>query len=720
MEAGSTTRPLRVLWFGVLLVAIALSRVYSYLLFHSLIEIFDIVVLAALFILAWNTRHLHSHAYLLFFGIMSMSLAILTVLHLLAYSGMGVFPEHDANLQTQLWIASRYLLSLSMLVAPLLVGRKLNENAVMAGYGVLTLVLIATIFGGAFPTTYVEGIGLTPFKRISEYVISGIFLVSIGSLHQKRQSFDPSIYRLLIRATGVMVVAELAFILYRDVYDLFTMGGHLLTLVSFYLVYVALVETGLRRPYALLFRDLQKRNTELEAARDRLEVLWTQTSEAEAALRESEQQVRRKLNAILLPEGDLATLELADVVDIPALQELMDTFYAITHFGVGIVDLKGRVLVATGWQDVCTQYHRACPQTSARCRESDIALSEGVMPGTFKAYKCRNGMWDMVTPISVGETHVGNLFLGQFLYEDEIIDDSFFRAQAQDYGFNEAAYLAALARVPRWSHAEVEQVMEFYATFAHQLSELSYANIRLAGTLAERDELLTSLQDSLDEKTVLLREVHHRVKNNLTTIIGLVVLQQNTISDPTTVAQFQELEGRVRSISMVHELLYGSRTLSRINFESYLQTLVSRLQDTLDVDDEVEMTVAAPNVVMNVDVAVPCGLIVNELVTNAFKYAFPPTRRANGGPGYRISVTADYDGELLTLAVSDNGVGLPATPVAAPFTDLEPYQRRDASGGLGLHLVRILGEHQLNGQIEIEHGAGTTFRLRFDPRRFDR
>ena len=721
MEAKNTnaTRSFGIPWFAVMLVGIALTRSYSYLLFHSLVEAFSVAVLAGLFILAWNTRDIHKHNYLLFFGIMSISLSTLTLVHLLAFSGMGVFPEYDANLPTQLWIASRYLLSLSMLVAPLLIGRKLKANAIMAGYAVLTFVLLGVIFTGIFPDSFVEGIGLTPFKRISEYVISGIFLASIGFLHRKRASFNPGVYRLLVGATVVLVVAELAFTLYTDVYDLVNMGGHLLTLVGFYLVYTALVETGLRRPYALLFHDVEQRNAELEAARDRLEVLWTQTSEAEAALRESEQQVRRKLDAILLPEGDLETLELTDIVDVPALQTLMDEFYAVTHFGVGIVDLKGRVLVATGWQNICTQFHRACPETAARCQESDIALSSGVAQGAFKVYKCRNGMWDMVTPIFVGDNHVGNFFLGQFLYDDETIDESFFRAQAERYGFDVEAYLTALVQVPRWSRQRVEAVMQFYATFAHQLSTLSYANIRLARTLTERDGLLASLQESLDEKTVLLREVHHRVKNNLTTIIGLVVLQQNTIGDPDTVAQFQQLERRVRSISMVHDLLYGSQTLSRINFETYLETLVAQLQDTLDVDGEVEMTVAAPDVAMSLDVAVPCGLIVNELVTNAFKYAFPPARRENGRAPCRIAVMADYDGELITLSVSDNGVGLPKTPTTPPPSGPAGGRGHGAPGGLGLNLIRMLGEHQLGGQIEIGQEAGTTFTIRFAPGRFE-
>lgn len=707
-----STRRSSFVWFALTLLAVGLSRFHSYLLFHSLVEILGIGLLAGVFILAWNTRHIQKHAYLLFVGIAGAFVAAFATVHLLAYKGMNVFPEYQADLATQLWIASRYVLSLSMLAAPLYVGRKLRAGAMFGGYAALAALLFYVIFAGAFPACFIEGFGLTPFKKVSEFVVSAILVASIWALHRERERFDRGVYRLLVGATGVIVISELAFVLYVGVYDIINVIGHLLGLVGYYLIYVALVETGLRQPYALLFRDLQRQNDELEAARDRLEVLWAKSIEAEAALRESESQVRRKLDVILAPEGDLGNLELADIIDTQAVQALMDQFYAITRFGVGIIDLKGRVLVATGWQDICTQFHRACEASGAMCRESDLALSRGVAPGTFKAYKCRNNMWDVVTPIVVGGNHVGNIFLGQFLYEDEVVDRGLFRDQAQAYGFDEAAYLAALERVPRWSRAEVHAVMAFYATFARHLSTLSYANIRLARTLTERDELLGSLQQSLDEKTVLLREVHHRVKNNLTTIIGLMMLQQATLTDAATIERFQDLEGRVRSISMVHELLYQSELLSSLDFEQYLHTLVTRLGDMLDPNGEFAVTVAASDVEMSLDLAVPCGLIINELVTNAFKHAFPPLRHQNGSVQPRIVVTAAGDDELITLSVSDNGVGLPDTPSV-------PQGGVPDKSGLGLHLVRLLSEQQLRGHLAVQRGEGTTFRVAFPAVRYE-
>ncbi|MCX6690468.1 MAG: PocR ligand-binding domain-containing protein, partial [Methanoregula sp.] len=143
---------------------------------------------------------------------------------------------------------------------------------------------------------------------------------------------------------------------------------------------------------------------------------------AEEALRESEERVKKKLDALLSPTGDIGILDLADVIDIPAIQSLMNDFFSLTQIGGGIIDLHGNVLVAAGGQDICTQFHRVHPVTLKNCLESDTVLSGGTTPGTFRIYQCKNHMWDIVTPIMVGEKHMGNLLLGQFLFDDDPVN----------------------------------------------------------------------------------------------------------------------------------------------------------------------------------------------------------------------------------------------------------------------------------------------------------
>lgn len=216
--------------------------------------------------------------------------------------------------------------------------------------------------------------------------------------------------------------------------------------------------------------------------------------QAEAKLRESEARVRLKLDSILLPEGDLGVLDLRDILNVEAIQSLMDEFHTLTRMPMSIIDLKGNVLVGVGWQEICTRFHRVHPETSRNCFESDIELSRQITPGTFKIYRCKNNMWDVATPLIIGGKQMGSLFMGQFFFDDESVDESLFRQQAARYGFDEEQYMLALHSVPRLSREDLDACMAFFLKLADFLSKLSHGNLKLARSLAERDTLMSSLQ----------------------------------------------------------------------------------------------------------------------------------------------------------------------------------------------------------------------------------
>jgi PAS domain S-box-containing protein len=211
---------------------------------------------------------------------------------------------------------------------------------------------------------------------------------------------------------------------------------------------------------------------------------------------QSKQFFRLKLENDLSSSQKMDSLELSDIIDVQSIQPLMDDFYKLTHIPIGINDLKGNVLVTVGWQEICARFHRIHPETFRYCVESDTKLSSGVIPGEFKLYRCKNNMWDIVTPIMVSNQHIGYVFGGQFFFEDDHLDYEFFRAQAKKYGFNEEEYIAALEKVPRLSREAVETGLGFFRTFANMLSQLSYSNIKLAQSLKERNELVEALQES--------------------------------------------------------------------------------------------------------------------------------------------------------------------------------------------------------------------------------
>ncbi len=243
----------------VILAGLYLLSRYNYLLFHSFAEGFSIVIAFAIFAIAWNSRRFLDNNYLLFVGIAYLFVGILDFIHTLGYRGMGVFPGYGTNLATQLWIAARYMESLSLLVAPLLLQRKLRVNLTFLVYAAITTLLLASIFRwNIFPAAFVEGAGLTLFKVISEYVISVILLGAIWLLYQRRAAFSSGVSRLVVASIGITIASEMAFTLYTDAFGVANMVGHLLKIVSFYLIYKALIEMGLKSPYDLLFRNLKR------------------------------------------------------------------------------------------------------------------------------------------------------------------------------------------------------------------------------------------------------------------------------------------------------------------------------------------------------------------------------------------------------------------------------------------------------------------------------
>ncbi|MBW7895515.1 MAG: PAS domain S-box protein [Opitutaceae bacterium] len=227
--------------------------------------------------------------------------------------------------------------------------------------------------------------------------------------------------------------------------------------------------------------------------------------------------------------------------------------------------------------------------------------------------------------------------------------------------------------------------------------------LRISGThvdIHERKLAEEKLRTSLREKEALLKEVHHRVKNNLQVIISLLRLEAGRSKEPSRREVLQEMQGRIRSMALLHETLYRSGNFAGVNLADYLRqvaTQVFRAQNTAPGRVQLSLELAAVSVDM--DQAIPCGLIVNELVTNSLKHAFPDARAG----AMKVSLGKVGEGPLHQLEITDNGVGLPA--------DFE----LQTSGTLGMQLVADLSR-QLQGEFELGRGPGARFALRFTPR----
>ena len=242
-----------------ILFGLYLMSQYSYLLFHSVAEIFSILVAFSIFIITWNSRRFLDTGYFRLIGVAYLFIGAVDLLHTLSFDGMGVFPITGSNQAVQLWVTARYVESLSLLAAPLVMHRTLRMRLVLPGYTLVVGLLLAVIFyGGIFPDSYVEGVGLTWFKVASEYIIIAILLASLGLLLMRREEFDRDVLLLLAASIIITALSEAAFTLYVGVTGTFNLLGHFLKIVSFFLIYKAIVETGITRPFDILFRNLRQ------------------------------------------------------------------------------------------------------------------------------------------------------------------------------------------------------------------------------------------------------------------------------------------------------------------------------------------------------------------------------------------------------------------------------------------------------------------------------
>ncbi len=226
----------------------------------------------------------------------------------------------------------------------------------------------------------------------------------------------------------------------------------------------------------------------------------------------TKKQLIRKLNALnptlSQPEDSMAGdcskpdqscaigYSFRDLINIEELQKMMDLLYDLTGFPIGIIDVDNNILVATGWQDICTKFHRIHPETRKKCFECDHYIAEHLTEGRYIEYKCKNGLWDIAQPVIIEGKHVATVFLGQFLYEDEKPDMDFFEGQAEKYGFDKDEYIAALRRLPFFSRETIKKVISFYVLLTNTLSKQGLASLKQLRELKNRKKVEDTLRES--------------------------------------------------------------------------------------------------------------------------------------------------------------------------------------------------------------------------------
>jgi PAS domain S-box-containing protein len=659
------------------------------------------------------------------------------------------------------------------------------------------------------------GQGQTPFKIGMEYLISGILVLSAFLLYRNRDAFDPQVMMLLYLSIAATILSELAFTTYFNTYGFTNFLGHILKILAFLCIYLAVIDTGFSRPFALIFRDLsqsreelrdlnsrleskvEERTMELRQSNENLRASCEQLSAAEEKLRVQNSELSRRDDAVQAINRDLEkrveerTSELQHVneelrnsqeglhrqIDALAARDRLlaesEERFRISAYSVsdviwdwkippGTLDWYGDIDEMLGyapgefprtpvaWENIihpddqlrvmeilhrhvtagtpyATEYRvvrkdgairtwtdrgnvmrdmdgtayrmvGSCNDiTDYRMAEETLRASEVRYRRLFEAAQDGILILDAVTgqivdvnPFLISmlgfshEQFQGKKIWDIGVFKDLIANkDNFEELQRKEY----IRYENLPLETADGRNIAVEFVSNVYRVNDRKVIQ---CNIR---DITERRKLADQIEASLAEKETLLKEIHHRVKNNLQIITSMLNLQIRKINDPATIETLKDSQSRVRSMALVHEHLYRSEDLSRIDLRNYIRALGTGLFQSYEAANRgIRLDLNVQDVHVDINTAIPLGLISNELITNALKYAF------EGKKDGRISIYAADESGGLRFVVADNGTGMPETVTF------------ENQASLGLRLVSLLTE-QLKGTVAIDRMDGTTFTI---------
>lgn len=637
----------------LVLLGLYLVGTSTYLLFHSLAEMFSIVIACGIFMVAWNSRQPEENTYFLFVGIAYLFVGGMDLLHTLAYPGMGIFPGADTNLAAQIWIVARAFESVSLLLAALLLGRSFNVNLVFLPYALVFLLAFESIFHwNIFPDCFVEGVGLTPFKKGSEYVISLILAASIYPLYRKRERFDTGVLRLLVASIIVTIASELTFTLYIRAYGFANFVGHLLKILSFYLIYRAVIYSGLRRPFAVLFRDLKQSE---KALRDAFEESSRHASETSALL-----------------ECSHAILEELDFADAAAA--VFKSCKNLIGAAAGYVALlskdgaENEVLFLDSGGLPCT-VDPELPMPIRGLRAEAYNTGKPVYENRFDSSE-----WNRFLP--AGHAKLLNVLFAPLLLDGQAVGLIGLANKPGGFTDNDARLAAAFA-----DHAAIA-LQNSRSLEALRESEVRYRN--LSESLEETvKRKMAELQQAerLAAMGRMVSTVAHEVRNPLQNIqMGVDAMHKKIGQDKDKreileeinygVGILNEIIGELLEYAKPLELHYSSLSVRQL-VEQVLKTLTHKLPN---IDTHLELECEERKI--SVDTVRFAEVLVN-LISNAVE-AMP-----NGGNLKIHSRLHENDGTpVLRLSISDTGAGIKQEHMERIY---EPFFTTKTRGiGLGI------------------------------------
>ncbi|MEJ2104891.1 MAG: MASE3 domain-containing protein [Ignavibacteriaceae bacterium] len=705
---------IRISILGILIALILyIISLNNYLLFHSLAESFSIIISCGIFMFIWNSRRHIDNNFFIIIGIAYLFIAFLDLIHTFTYRGVQIIPEHTTNLPTQLWIAARYLQSLTLLAAPFFIGKKIRTFIVMYAYALITVIIITSIFfWKIFPQCYIEGFGLTSFKKVSEYIISLVLLSAVFALGKKRSNFDRYVFHLIEASIIITIISELCFTLYTSAYGLFNLIGHLLKIVAFYLIYRAIIVVGLYNPFNFLFGRLKQKEEALRLTRfsvDRADdlMIWINPG---GYITDVNDTTVKKLNYLKDEIVGFLFSKIDRNFDLVKFTEAKNKTLTEEHSFIAKNSNKIPVEVEFNFLEYeGNNYYCAFARDITERKKAEEALKESEARFRNMADNAPVMIW--MSDENKSRTYCNRRWLeftGHTLEQEKGIDwmqpmhpeDKEKYRKEYDKAFAERKEFNIEYRLRRYDGQYRWILNTGIPRFTSDGNFIGY--IGSAYDITEKRQAREEMRLSLTEKVTLLKEIHHRIKNNLQVISSLLNIQSSYIKDDETREMFTESRNRIKSMALIHEKLYLSKDLSHINFSEYIHELVSSLLITFKINsNKIALDIRVEDIKLDVDLALNIGLIINELVSNTFKYAFPGGVSRNGGK-CELQIKLNSSGcEKTELIIKDNGIGLPSN------VDIKH------TNTFGLQIVSALVE-QYNGIIESNNESGTEYIITFN------
>lgn len=416
---------------------------------------------------------------------------------------------------------------------------------------------------------------------------------------------------------------------------------------------------------------------------------------------------------------------IGELIDLPQLQRLMETLYRATGINHALIDNDSVVHTAVGWQEICTKFHRVHPATCARCLDSDRYIQAHLHDGPYIGYRCPQGLVDYATPVIIEGVHVANIFTGQMLHEPPDID--FFRKQAQEFGFDETAYLEALRKVPIIPRERVEQIMAFQVQLAQMLAASGLMRLRRIEAEADLLELNRGLElrsRQLESANKELEEfsysISHDMRTPLRAIDGfskILIEEHGARLDDEGRRMLRVVRENARHMGRLIDDILQFLRLGKRKMEGEGLDLASLAQDVF-----AELSAAAPARRMRLMVqSLPAAWGDREMIRQALRSLLSNAIKFSAAQAETmIELGGAAEKEENTYYVKDRGVGFDmryADKLFKVFERVHPTGQYEGTG-IGLAIVkRIVERHGGRVWAEGRVGEGATFYFALPHRR---